>query len=114
MDFAFGEGFVLDAFGNDVHLTGIEVDGAVAEIEAQMAFEDEEGLVGVFVMMPDEVALKFDELELVVVHLGDHFGGPVVVDEGEFLGEVDGGVGHVGSILCLANERMDRILILRA
>jgi hypothetical protein len=38
----------------------------------------------------------------------------VVVDEGEFLGEVDGGVGHVGSILCLANERMDRILILRA
>ena len=60
VDFVGGEGLVLDSFGDDEHLAGVEVDGTVAEVDAEMAVEDEEGLVGVLVVVPDEVSVELD------------------------------------------------------
>ena len=90
LNFVFRGGLVHDAFRDDEHFSGAEGDVAVAKIQAERAVEDEESFVGVGVVVPDEVALQFDDLELVVVHLGDDFGGPLVVEEGELIFQVDG------------------------
>jgi len=39
--------------------------------------------------MPDEVALQLHDLELIVVHLGDDLGLPLLVEQRELLAEVD-------------------------
>lgn len=86
---ALGERLVLHAARHHIHLAGAQVHRAVAEIDAQATGEDDEGLVGVGVAVPDEVAFDLHQLELVVVHLGDHPGLPAVVEQGELGGEVD-------------------------
>lgn len=80
---------VIHAARHHIHLAGAQVHRAVAEIDAQATGEDDEGLVGVGVAVPDEVAFDLHQLELVVVHLGDHPGLPAVVEQGELGGEVD-------------------------
>jgi hypothetical protein len=59
---------VLDAFGHNEHLAGRDVDGAFAKIDPQIAFNNYECLVGLRMIMPDEIALQPYDLELVVVH----------------------------------------------
>lgn len=89
LDLALGERLVLHAARHHIHLAGAQMHRAVAEIDAQATGEDDEGLVGVGVAVPDEVAFDLHQLELVVVHLGDHPGLPAVVEQGELGGEVD-------------------------
>ena len=43
------------------------MNGAVAEVDAQFAVEDDEGLVGFRMVMPDEIAFKPRNLELVII-----------------------------------------------
>ncbi len=52
--------------------------------------DDEEELVLRVVMVPDELALQLDELDLHVVDVADHARMPVVADPGELLGQVHG------------------------
>src|SRR6185312_14862586 len=92
--FALGEWLVLDAFRHDEQLAFREIDRAVAEIDAQLAVEDDEGLVGVLVVVPDEIAFEPHQLELVVVHLGDDFGRPLLPEEPEFFREIDRAISH--------------------
>src|SRR5215469_9209583 len=49
---ARGEGLMLDAFRDDIHLAGLEQHGAIAEIDTQLALEDDEGLVGLCMLVP--------------------------------------------------------------
>ena len=67
----FGIGLVFDALRNDKHLARGYNDGAVAKIDPQNAIEDDERLVRILMIMPDEVALQLDDLELVVIHFGN-------------------------------------------
>jgi len=67
---------------------------AVAKIDPQLALNDEERLVGFLVVVPDEVALQFDDFELVIVHLGNDFRLPLLIEQGEFLAHVDRLVAH--------------------
>jgi hypothetical protein len=53
----------------------------VAKVEAEHSFEDDERLVGLFVVVPDEIALYLDEFELIVVHFRYVFGLPVLAEE---------------------------------
>jgi hypothetical protein len=58
---------MLNALRNDVHFAWTDGDGAVAEVDTEVAFEDEECLVGVVAIRPDKVAFESDEFELIVV-----------------------------------------------
>src|SRR5580765_878584 len=59
----FGVRLVLHPFRHHEHLARAQCDRAVPEIDAQRAVDDDEALVGVLVVVPDEVALQPDDLE---------------------------------------------------
>jgi len=94
LDLALGIGLVGDALGHDEHLARADAHRAVAKVDAQLALDHHEGLVGLLVIVPDEITLQLHDLELVVVHLGDHPGLPVIAEQAEFLSEVDRLIGH--------------------
>ena len=75
--------------GTTHRLAGSEVDDAVPELDAEAAAPDEEQLVLVVMVMPGEVALDLDELELLAVHLGHHLRPPKFGEARELLGDVD-------------------------
>src|SRR5258708_39976729 len=89
LDLTVGKWLVFHSLRDHEHLAGGEVYGAVPEVDAQPAFEDDERLVRVLVVMPDEVAFQPHDLELVVVHLRDDLWLPLLREEREFLLEVD-------------------------
>src|SRR6267142_3139696 len=85
---------VLDAAGDDVHLTGLQRHLAVAQVDGQLPVHHDEDLVGLGVLVPDELALDLHDLEMVVVHLGDDLRRPLLRELGELLGEIDRGLSH--------------------
>jgi hypothetical protein len=50
------------------------------KIDPQNAFNHDERLIGVRMMVPNEVASQLDGLELIVIHFGDDLGSPVLRD----------------------------------
>ena len=44
------------------------------EFDGHVSLEGNEDLVSIVMAMPDEVALKFHKLEMIVVHLGNDLG----------------------------------------
>src|SRR5262245_42553855 len=85
LDLLLRVGFVLDASGNNEHFSRRDIDVAIAEVDAERSIQDDEGLVRIFVVVPDEVALQLDDLELIVVHLGDDLRLPLLVEQPELL-----------------------------
>lgn len=86
----FGDGVVLDAFGDDEHLAFAKMDRiTISHLDGELTFEDKEELVFVFVAMPGELAFEFGEFDLLPVELPDDFGCPSFIEEAEFVGEVD-------------------------
>ncbi len=57
VDFAIGGRAVLDAPRYDEQLAGTEPHATVAELDGQLAVNNDEQLVGVLVGVPDELAL---------------------------------------------------------
>jgi hypothetical protein len=90
----FGIRLVFDAFRHDEHFARRHLDRAIAKIDPQHAVKDNERLVGLLVIVPDEVALQLHDLELVVVHLGDDLGLPLLLEQCELPAEVDRLVAH--------------------
>jgi hypothetical protein len=82
-------GAVLDTPGNDVKLTLIELDVAVAQLDREMPFEDKEEVVGFVVLVPDELTLHLDDPHVLVVELGDDLRLPVLIEELQLLAQVD-------------------------
>src|ERR1051326_8354761 len=93
-DLPFRIGLAFYAFRNDEHFTRRHMHRAVAKIDPQLALDDQERLVGLLVIVPDEVALQLDDFELVVVHFGDHLRLPLLVEQRELLAQVDRLVAH--------------------
>ena len=89
-----GRGLVLDALRHDEELALGKLDVAGAQAHAHPSLDDQEELVLVLVVMPDEVALELDDLDLVVVQVADDLGLPVVREERELLEQVDLVHGH--------------------
>jgi hypothetical protein len=52
----------------------------ITKIDGQLPLQDDEGFVSLRMLVPDEVALELHQLELVVVHLGDDLGCPLVAE----------------------------------
>ena len=55
LDLVLGVRFVIHPLRNDEHLSRPDEHRAVAKIDPQITFNDDERLVSVFVTMPDEV-----------------------------------------------------------
>jgi hypothetical protein len=62
---------VLDAARNDEQLALVELDVAGAQLDREVSFEDEEEVVRVPVLVPDELALDLDDANVVLVDPGD-------------------------------------------
>jgi len=98
----FGIRLVFDALRHDEHFACRDMDRAVAKIDPQNAIEDDEGLVGVLVIVPDEIALELHDLELIVVHFGDDLRLPLLVEQFQLRAEIDRLVVHLAAP---ANDR---------
>jgi hypothetical protein len=103
-DFAFGIRLVLDALRDDVHFARRDVHSAVTKIDAQDAVDHDESLIGIFVLVSNEIASQFDDLELVVIHFGDDFWLPLLIEQPEFLTEVDRLVAHVPAPVAVRSQ----------
>ena len=52
MNFAARDGPVLDAFGHNKNLAGIEGNRAIPQLDVERALEDEKEIVGVLMFVP--------------------------------------------------------------
>src|SRR5262249_35465565 len=99
LDLVLGVRFVLHSLRNDEHLSRPDMHRAVAKIDPQIPFDDDERLVSVFVIMPDEVSLQLHHLELVIIHLSDHSWLPLLMEQASLLRKADCAVFHVTSLI---------------
>src|SRR5262249_24095425 len=76
------------------HLTFRNPNRTVPKVDPQFPIHDDECLVCVLVVMPEEVSFQLHELELVIVHLGNNFGLPPFIEQSELLLEIDGSIFH--------------------
>src|SRR5207244_3765527 len=74
---------------HDEELAGPENDVAVAELDRQRPLQHEEEIVGVGMHVPDELALRLRDHQLVVVHRPDDAWLERLVEARERVGEVD-------------------------
>jgi hypothetical protein len=54
-----------------------------------MPVEDEKEVVAVMVFVPDELAFELDQSYIVLIELGDDLRLPVIVEERQFLDQID-------------------------
>jgi hypothetical protein len=80
---------VLDATRNDEQFPLVEFDVAIGKLDRQVPFEDEEEVIGVVVLVPDELAFDLDDANIVVVDASDDLRLPVLIEEAQLLGQVD-------------------------
>ena len=84
---------VLYTARNDDELAGLDEEFAFAAIlthpHAQRAFDDIEQLVLSIVMVPDELALQLDQLDVGVVDLAYDLWAVVIGEQRQFLREID-------------------------
>jgi hypothetical protein len=80
---------MFHASGDDEHFAGLQVNGAIPEVDPQMAVDDNEGLIGLRVIVPDKVAVQANQLELIIVHLRNDARRPVLPKLLELAFEVD-------------------------
>src|SRR5271170_69853 len=83
-----GDRPVLDPAGYDEELALLQPDLAIPEIHAESPLHHQEQLVLVLVMMPDELALELDQLDLLAVELAGDPRLPLLADLAELLREV--------------------------
>jgi hypothetical protein len=85
---------VLNAVRDDDKLACFDPPVAITKLHQQPPFDDQKQLVFVSVVVPDEFPLDFGELDVGVVEFAHDARTPVLLNEAEFLGQVDH-VGHV-------------------
>ena len=90
MTFLGGDGMVFDAPGDDEEFAFPEYHGSISHFDFHAAGEDEEGFVGIPMLVPCEFAVELHYFELAIVHGRDDFRRPMVCEESEFGGEVHG------------------------
>jgi hypothetical protein len=80
---------VLDTARDDEEFTWRQLDDTIAELDTKPAADGQEQLVFVLVVMPHELAPELHELHFLPIQRTDDLGPPVVMNECEFLSEVD-------------------------
>ena len=85
---------VFNTLWHHKHFPLLQGDVPITESDLHLAGDNEEDLVGSVMRVPDEVALDLDQLELDVIHLGDHPRRPMRVDQGQSYDQIDRNIGH--------------------
>jgi hypothetical protein len=80
---------VLDPARHDVEVALPQLDVAVPQLDRQPPLDDEEEVVGVRVRVPDELAPRLRDLDLVAVEAADDPRPERLVEGRELLAEVD-------------------------
>ena len=88
MGFGSGHRLVFDAPRNNEELAFVELDDSITKVDGQVAAENQEELVLMLVVMPDELTFDLRELYLLAVELSDDPRAPAFRELLEFLGEV--------------------------
>lgn len=89
VNFLFCDGPVLDATWHDQELSLLQPNLTIAEVHAEAAVDDEEQLVLMLVVMPDELALEFDQFDLLPVERTDNLRIPVIGKQSQLFPQVD-------------------------
>jgi len=92
--FILCRGLVFYSLRNDKNLPVPDRHIAIPEVNAHFSTQDDQHLIGVFVVKPNELPLNFDEFKVIVVHLGDNLRRPVLGELSKLFAEVDRGL-HV-------------------
>ena len=82
--FLLGAGAVFGSGGDDEKFALFYPYLAVAEFHFEPSFYDDEKFVLAFVAVPDEIAIYFGQVNMIIIDHGNHFGGPLIVEQGEF------------------------------
>src|SRR6266852_3220342 len=90
VNFFLGDGKMIHSARYDQKFSLAHNGFAVAELHLEPAFDDEEELVLVVVVMPDEFAFQFNGLDVAIVYLTDDPGVPVVGEEAELFFKIYG------------------------
>ena len=90
MGLGLGDRLMFYAPRHDEELAFVELDDPVTKMYRQVAVEDQEELVLVLVMVPDELAFELGELDVLAVEFADDTGAPTFSELLEFLSEVNG------------------------
>src|SRR6516162_6791203 len=89
---------MFNALRDHEHFSSRHMNGAITQVDAQLAVNYNERFISIFVIMPYEIALQFHNFELVVVHLGNDLRLPLLGKEAVFLIKIDRLVAHVASL----------------
>ena len=92
---ALRDGLVLDAARDDIELALVEVDALLPKLDREVAVEHEEQLVGLVVVVPDELAVEFGEFDRLAVEFADELRRLLFVELGELRFEIDFLVFHI-------------------
>src|SRR5262245_29962506 len=60
MHFLLRDGSMLHPLGYNEYLTGAQGYGPLPQLDVKLAFENQEKIIGLIVLVPDEFALHFD------------------------------------------------------
>src|SRR5205085_4589548 len=66
-----------------------ELDVTISQLDREVAVEDEEEVVRVVVLVPDELSLNPDHRERAIVEVADDARAPVFVKSADLLGQID-------------------------
>jgi len=75
--------------GYDEQFARPEPDTAITHLNGQIAFEHKEEIVGVIVLVPNELTLRFDDHDVVSIELGDGSRLPVLGERRQLGFEID-------------------------
>jgi hypothetical protein len=79
---------MLDAAWNNQALAGVQFHYAIPEFHAETALPHQEEFVFCGMEVPGKFTLNLDDFDFLSIQAGDHFGAPVLGEEGEFLIQV--------------------------
>lgn len=78
MSFILGHWTMFNAFGNDEYFTGTQRDGSIPQLDVDASAQDKKEIVGLVVLVPNELALHFDHHEVMSVELADDARLPII------------------------------------
>lgn len=93
---------MLDTSRDNDELAVSQRHRVIAELDAESAAHDKEELVGIIMMVPDELSLELRELHFLAVQLTDDFRPPVLIDLRQLLGDIH--LLHIGPRLLHPSE----------
>ena len=76
MDFFCGNRPMHYPLWDDKEFTRLKVNITIPELNGQTSFEDEEEIVGIVMLVPHELPLRFHDHNIMAVKLGDSFRRP--------------------------------------